>query len=246
MDSRLRALRRAMRMHTNNDLLKSNAPLPQSGHFKISFESRRCCNVRERVARDCKVREKRARSCVQCKVESFEQVERLRPFCPDVPHDSRSFVLYQKARQVLYNDVSFHVSLRKRQNEVLEKKSERRFSLSTSSPARGDKTEKDQPRRLWKTPSGKGSSRYAKERLIQRQKCTPGSPHGLRGNLFREVEGVSIPQIYQRTALSSSTLICAWRRMLCKVFGARRRCAGTVRRREPRTRRICEPSCFPR
>ena len=207
MDSRLHALRRAMRMHTNNDLLKSNAPLPQSGHFKMSFESRRCCNVRERVARDCKVREKRARSCVQCKVESFEQVERLRPFCPDVPHDSRSFVLYQKARQVLYNDVSFHVSLRKR-----------RFSLSSSSPARRGNTEKGQPRRLWKTPSGKGSSRYAKERLIQRQKCTPGSPHGLRGNLFREVEGVSIPQIYQRTALSSSTLICAWRRMLCKVF----------------------------
>jgi hypothetical protein len=59
---------------------------------------------------------------VQCKVEWFEQVERLRPFSPDLPHDSRSFVLYQKARQVLYNDVSFHVSLRKRRDEVLEKK----------------------------------------------------------------------------------------------------------------------------
>jgi len=72
---------------------------------------------------------------VQCKVEWFEQVERLRPFSRDLPHDSRSFVLYQKARQVLYNDVSFHVSLRKRRNEVLEKKAEGRLSLSSSSPA---------------------------------------------------------------------------------------------------------------
>jgi len=49
----------------------------KAAHFKISFESRRCCNVREHVAKGYTVREKRARSCVQCKVERFDQVERL-------------------------------------------------------------------------------------------------------------------------------------------------------------------------
>jgi hypothetical protein len=62
-------------------------------HFKISFESRRCCNVREQVAEGSTVREKRPRSCVQCKVERFDQVQGLQRFCPDLPHDSRSFVL---------------------------------------------------------------------------------------------------------------------------------------------------------
>jgi hypothetical protein len=143
--------------------------------FKISFESRRCCNVRERVARDCKVREKRARSCVQCKVERFDQVERRRPFCPDLPHGSRSFVLYQKARQVLYNNVSFHVSLRKRQNEVLEKKAEGRLSLPSSSPAKRGNTEKDQPRhssirlkkieKFWSGRIGLRNRALAKERV---------------------------------------------------------------------------------
>ncbi len=38
----------------------------------------------------------------------------------------------------------------------------------------------------------------------------------------------SLAQIRQRTARSSSRLICACRKMLCKVFGARARCAGTV------------------
>lgn len=62
-------------------------------HFKISFESRRCCTVREHVARRCTVREKRACSCVQCKVEQFDQVEGLQRFWPDLPHHSRSVVL---------------------------------------------------------------------------------------------------------------------------------------------------------
>jgi hypothetical protein len=51
-------------------------PEPKLASFKISFESRRCCNVREHVAKGSTVREKRARSCVQCKVERFDQVER--------------------------------------------------------------------------------------------------------------------------------------------------------------------------
>src|SRR5439155_23538530 len=72
----LRALRRVSRMHTNNDLPKSNAPFPSKRRiFKISFESRPCCNVREQVAKGSTVREKRARSCVQCKVERFDLVE---------------------------------------------------------------------------------------------------------------------------------------------------------------------------
>ena len=54
----------------------------------------------------------------------------------------------------------------------------------------------------------------------------------------------SLAQIRQRTAMSSSRLICACRKMLCKVFGARARCAGTVTRSRPRTRRTCEPSCL--
>jgi hypothetical protein len=84
-------------------------------------------------------------------------------------------VLYQKARQVLYNDVSFHVSLRKQRDEVLEKKPERRFSLSSSSPARRANTEKGHPRhssiRLKKIGefwSGRIGTRYralAKERV---------------------------------------------------------------------------------
>ena len=51
-------------------------------------------------------------------------------------------------------------------------------------------------------------------------------------------------EIHHRTAMSSSVLICACRRMVCKVLGASARCAGTVTRSDPRARRICEPSCL--
>ena len=49
--------------------------LLQSDHFKISFGSRRCCDVREHVATGCAVREKRPRSG-QCRIERFGHVER--------------------------------------------------------------------------------------------------------------------------------------------------------------------------
>ena len=49
--------------------------LLQSDHFKISFESRRCCDVREHVATGCAVREKRPRSA-KCSIEPFGHVER--------------------------------------------------------------------------------------------------------------------------------------------------------------------------
>jgi len=77
-----------------------------AARFKISFESRRCCDVREHVAKRSTFREKRARSCGQCKVEGFREMERLQRFCPDLPHDSRRFVLCKEARRVPYDDVS--------------------------------------------------------------------------------------------------------------------------------------------
>ena len=49
-----RSLRNIMRYTSNR------------AHFKISFESRRCCNVREHLAKGSTVREERARSDVQC------------------------------------------------------------------------------------------------------------------------------------------------------------------------------------
>src|SRR6266403_4403938 len=63
-----RSLRNIMRYTSNR------------AHFKISFESRRCCNVREHVAKGSTVREERARSDVQCKVQRFDQVEGLQRF----------------------------------------------------------------------------------------------------------------------------------------------------------------------
>jgi hypothetical protein len=91
IDGCLPALQRAGD-HTNNGVLKSNALLPSKSHFKISFASRRCCNVREHVATGWAFREKRLRY-VQCKIERFGQVERLERFCPGFPVDRRSFVL---------------------------------------------------------------------------------------------------------------------------------------------------------
>jgi hypothetical protein len=67
---------------------------------------------------------------VQCKVERFDQVQGLQRFCPDLPHDSRSFVLCQ-ARQVLYNNVSscFLISFYGNDGTKFLKKAERRLSL---------------------------------------------------------------------------------------------------------------------
>src|SRR6266851_3428357 len=45
-----------------------------------------------------------------------------------------------------------------------------------------------------------------------------------------------------RTLRKSSIVICAWRRMLCNVFGAMEAWFGTVTRRPDFGRRTCEPT----
>ena len=82
-----------------------------------------------------------------------------------------------------------------------------------------------------------------------------GSPSRTFARLFISVPVVSISdsqarraaklsRLRQRTFISSSSVICACRRMLWRVFGASTRCAGTVTRSVPRLRRTCEPSCL--